>query len=75
MERHQSTKLSTSNNRKNKKSVDQGGEYDALHTDLSNGFDCLPHNLIIVELNAYGLDKSSLLDVKFEILITFIQNF
>ena len=43
-----------------KKSLDQGGEYAALLTDLSKAFDCLPHNLIIAKLHAYGFDKASL---------------
>ena len=43
-----------------KKSLDQGGEYAALLTDPSKGFDCLPHNLIIAKLHAYGFDKALL---------------
>ena len=43
-----------------KKSLDQGGEYAALLTDLSKAFDCLPHDLIIAKLHAYGFDKASL---------------
>ena len=43
-----------------KKSLDQGGEYAALLTDLSRAFDCLPHNLIIAKLHAYGFHKASL---------------
>ena len=43
-----------------KKSLDQGGEYAALLTDLIKAFDCLPHDLIIAKLHAYGFDKISL---------------
>ena len=43
-----------------KKSLDQGVEYAALLTDLSKAFDCLPHDLIIAKLHAYGFDKASL---------------
>ena len=43
-----------------KKSLDQGGEYAALLTDLSKVFDCLPHDLIIAKLHTYGFDKASL---------------
>ena len=45
---------------KSKKSLDQRGEYAALLTDLSKAFDCLPHDLIIAKLHAYGFDKASL---------------
>ena len=43
-----------------KKSLDQGGECAALLTDLYKAFDCLPHDLIIAKLHAYGFDKASL---------------
>ena len=36
------------------------GEYAALLTVLSKVFDCLPHNLIMPKLHAYGFDKASL---------------
>ena len=28
--------------------------------DMSKAYDCLPHNLLITKLGAYGLDSSSL---------------
>ena len=43
-----------------KKSVDNGGAFGALLTALSRTFDCLPHELLIAKLDAYGFDKSSL---------------
>ena len=43
-----------------KKSVDNSGAFGALLTDLSKAFDCLPHELLIAKLDAYGFDKSSL---------------
>ena len=37
-----------------KKALDQENKYGALVTDLSKAFDCLPHNLMVVKLHAYG---------------------
>ena len=42
-----------------KKSVDNGGVFGALPTDLSKAFDCLPRELLIAKIDAYGFDKSS----------------
>ena len=39
-----------------KESVDNGGTFGALMTDLSKAFDCLHHELLIAKLDAYGFD-------------------
>ena len=36
------------------------GIFEALLTDQSKGFDCLPHELLIAKLHAYGVDIPSL---------------
>ena len=43
-----------------KKSVDNGGAFGALFTDLSKAFDCLSHELLIAKLDAFGFDKNTL---------------
>ena len=42
------------------KSVDNGGTFGALFTNLSKAFDCLSHELLIAELDVYGFDKNAL---------------
>lgn len=43
------------------KSVDNGGAFDALLTDLSKACDCLSRKLFVAKLDTYGLDKRYLI--------------
>ena len=43
-----------------KNAVDKEKVFGALLTDLSKAFDCLPHELIIAKLNAYGFNLTAL---------------
>ena len=43
-----------------RKTLDKVGEIGAVFTDLSKAFDCIDHNLLIAELDAYGFEKQSI---------------
>ena len=43
-----------------RKALDKSMKCGILLTDLSKAFDCIPHDLLIAKLNAYGFDHLSL---------------
>ena len=43
---------------KQRKTLVEGGKTGAVLNDLSKGFDCTGHNLLIVKLSAYGFDSN-----------------
>ena len=55
------SKLSFGYDRKTEKIRDKKGIFAAVLTDLSKAFDCIPHNLLVAKLSAYGFDTKSLM--------------
>ena len=43
-----------------KKALDENKYIAAILVDLSKAFDCLPHDLLLLKLEAYGVSDSSL---------------
>ena len=52
-----------------RKTCDKHGVFAAVMTDLSKAFDCISHELLIVKLNAYGFDETSL-----KVIISYLKN-
>ena len=44
-----------------KKNRDKKGIFAAVQTDFSKAFDCIPHDLLIAKLSAYGFNRKSLI--------------
>ena len=52
-----------------KQIVDYGGVFGALLTDLSKAFDCIPHDLSITKLEAYGFQTDA-----FDLVYDYLSN-
>ena len=49
--------------------LDNKGVVGTVLMDLSKAYDCLPHNLLLAKLKAYGFDKSS-----FDLIRSYLSN-
>ena len=45
---------------KRRKTIYEGGKTEAVLNDLSEAFDCINHNLLIVTLSTYGFEEQSI---------------
>ena len=52
-----------------KQCLDSRGVVGTVLMDLSKAYDCIPHDLLIAKLEAYGLDKSSL-----RLMLSYLNN-
>ena len=52
-----------------KLAVDDKKKFGALLTDLSKAFDCLPHDLLVATLNAYGFSLPAL-----RVVLSYLSN-
>ena len=46
-----------------RKALDDGNLVGAMLMDLSKAFDCIPHNFLIAQLQAYGFQNESLIHI------------
>ena len=52
-----------------KQSLDSKGVVGTILMDLSEAYDCIPHDLLIAKLETYGLDRNSL-----SLILTYLSN-
>ena len=52
-----------------KQSIDSRSVVGTILMDLSKAYDCIPHDLLIAKLEAYGLDRKIL-----SLMLTYLSN-